>query len=332
MANEPIIPLIPTHFFEDTTQEAIANHIAHGWPSASIWSDEGGIVLSGYGMQNNTTKFVALLNRLWDGKDFISHRKTSRSFTIANRRLTISLMLQPLLLQQMITKDQGINRQSGFMARSLITYPPSSMGKRYYEEPPESLVAMQKFHDRIVECLDASLSLDQKGCHEIPTLPFSPQAKASWVSYFNEVEAGLSTTEKWASIKDFASKAAENTARLSAVFHLFEGKDGQINCDDIECAMQIIRWHLLETRRILSAPQVSGEFQDSIKLLNWIIAKSIKHTTPQYLQQYSPLREKKRRDAAIETLIEHHYMKKINNNGKTLLIMNPRIGSAVNYT
>lgn len=324
-ANEPEIPLMPSLFFEDTTQEAIASRLATGWPSASIWSDEGGIVLSGYGMQNSTTKFVALLNRLWDGKDFVSHRKTSPSFTIANRRLTVSLMLQPLIMQQMIEKNQGVARQSGFLARSLIAYPASSMGTRFYEEPPESLVNLQSFHDRLIDCLDASLSLDQAGCAEIPTLTFSPQAKSAWIKQFNDMEAGLLLTNQWASITDFASKAAENAARLAALFHLFEGKEGQINCEDIERAIEIIRWHLSDTKRLLAAPQEPAESQDALKLIKWIIGKSIKNTTPQYLQQYSPVRDKKKRDIAIDILIEHHYLRKVTNDGKTNLLLNPKV-------
>ena len=74
VANEPEIPLLPALFFEDATQEALASHIATGWPSASLWTDEGGIIMGGHDMQTNSTKFIALLNRLWDGKAFIAHR------------------------------------------------------------------------------------------------------------------------------------------------------------------------------------------------------------------------------------------------------------------
>ena len=69
--NEPHIPLLPILFFEDATQEALASHLAQGWPSASLWSDEGGIVVGSHSMQNSATKFIALLNRLWDGKPFV---------------------------------------------------------------------------------------------------------------------------------------------------------------------------------------------------------------------------------------------------------------------
>lgn len=114
MEEEPDIPIQPTLYFEDVTQEALAIHLAHGWPSASLWSDEAGIVLGSHSMQSNPVRFVALLNRLWDGKTFTAHRKTSQSFSIQHRRLTLNLMMQPILLAQMSAQTFGINRQSGF--------------------------------------------------------------------------------------------------------------------------------------------------------------------------------------------------------------------------
>jgi hypothetical protein len=322
MAREPAIPLLPELFFEDVTQEALALQIAEGWPSASLWSDEGALVLNGHGMQNNTAKFVALLNRLWDGKPFTSHRKTSKNLTITNRRLTVSLMLQPLILQQMLSKGGGVNRQSGFMARGLMAFPESSMGERIYQEPPESPTALSNFHQRIMDCLDESLILDKNGCHEIPTLHFSSRAKSAWVSFFNEIETELS--DKWSSIKDFASKAAENTARLSALLHLFAGKEGQISHEEMEQAIEIISWHLSETRRIFYSRPKSNQHADTIKLLGWIVEKAFATTTPRFLQQYSPIREKQRRDKAIQMLIDHHYLNETNSDGKTVLSVNPR--------
>lgn len=323
--SEPPIPLLPVLFFEDATQEALASHIAHGWPSASLWSDEGGIIMGGHGMQTNSTKFIALLNRLWDGKAFIAHRKTSKSFTVANRRLTVSLMMQPLILEQMLAKNGGISRQSGFLARSLIAYPKSAMGQRYYQEPPESLSALPEFHKRLTDCLNSSLSLDKAGCHTIPTLNLSSQAKATWVSFFNCVESGLQHSSQWQTIKDFASKAAENLVRLAALFHLFEGREGDISVEQIEQASVIINWHLHETKMILGNQPQNPAQEDSIRLLQWIIDKGLTKTTPRHLQQYSPLRDKIRRDRAITNLSELNYLKAEKYQGKTILRVNPHV-------
>lgn len=325
VADEPKMPLLPVLFFEDATQEALASHIANGWPSASLWTDEGGIVMGGHGMQTNSTKFIALLNRLWDGKAFIAHRKTSKSFTVANRRLTVSLMMQPLILEQMLAKNGGISRQSGFLARSLIAYPKSAMGDRYYQEPPEALASLPDFHDRLIDCLNGSLALDKNGCHSLPTLTLSYQAKSNWISFFNEIEAGLKNAKQWKTIKDFASKAAENVARLAALFHLFNGSTNEISAENVDQAAEIIRWHLRETKIILNSNPQTVQDQDAQRLLQWIVEKDLNETSPRYLQQYGPLRDKSRRDRAVQILLELHHIKEIRRDGKTTLLVNPNL-------
>lgn len=324
MSNEPPIQLLPELFFEDITQEAFIANLATGWPSSSLWSDEASIVLSGHGMQNGSTRFISTLNRLWDGNPIITHRKTSKNFVVSNRRLTVSLMLQPLLLLHLLKRHDGMSRQSGFLARSLITHPVSSMGGRLYKEPPINLDAMDHFHIRISECLDRSLYLDNKGCHELPNIEFSPAAKAKWVIFFNEVEKGLNNSNKWQNITDFASKALENVARLSALLHLFTGKDTyEIASESVEQAITIIHWHLIETKRILEPANEFNVTQDAVKLINWIKNRNLKDTSPRYLQQYSPIREKSKRDKAISLLIDHHFIKESTFNNKTTLLINP---------
>ena len=320
---EPKIPLLPVLFFEDATQEALASHMANGWPSASLWSDEGGIVVGSHGMQNNATKFIALLNRLWDGKPFIAHRKTSQSFTVANRRLTVSLMMQPLILEQMLTKNGGITRQSGFLARSLIARPESTMGNRFYQAPNDSLLDIDQFHNRLIERLNESLILDKNGCHDLPTLSLSRYAKTTWIKFFNDVEKGLAHSTQWESIKDFASKSPENVARLAALFHLFEGESGEITKPDIEQAIEIIRWHLLETRNILGEAPKTSQHSDAIKLLQWITEKRLQNSSFRNLQQFSPLREKNRLNKAIEILIETHHLKEYEQDERSLFLVNP---------
>ena len=323
---EPPVQLIPELFFEDITQEAFIANLANGWPSSSLWSDEASIVLSGHGMQNGSTKFISTLNRLWDGNAFITHRKTSKNFVVSNRRLTVSLMLQPLLLLHLLKRHDGMSRQSGFLARSLMTHPISSMGSRLYKEPPTNLVALDHFHARITECLDRSLYLDSNGCHELPNIEFSPSAKGKWVTFFNEVEKGLTNSKKWQQIPDFASKALENVARLAALLHLFTGKDThEIASESVEQAINIVHWHLLETKRILDPTNELNATQDAIKLINWIKNHNLSNTSPRYLQQYSPIRERSKRDKAISLLIDHHFIKEFTTHNKTILLINPMI-------
>lgn len=323
MSKEPEIPLLPVLFFEDATQEALAQHLASGWPNASLWSDEGAIVMNGHGMQNNTTKFIALLNRLWDGKAFIAHRKTTSSFTVDNRRLTISLMMQPLILEQMLAKNGGISRQSGFLARSLIAYPKSEMGNRFYKEPPAKIASLQQYHDRLLDCLGSTLILDKHGCHDLPTLHFSKSAKNEWVAFFNQVERGLKDPKQWRSIRDFASKAAENTARLSALLHLFNGSTSDISAENMDQAIAIIRWHLNESKRVLGNQFLTPTQHAANKVLRWMIDHELTETSPRELVQYGPIRDKEKRDEALKLLLDDHCLKEIKTGKKTTLFLNP---------
>ncbi len=321
---EPDIPIQPTLYFEDATQEALAIHLAHGWPSASLWSDEAGIILGSHSMQSNPIRFVALLNRLWEGKSFAAHRKTSQSFIIENRRLTLNLMMQPLLLNQMISQATGISRQSGFLARCLFAYPDSSMGTRFYQEPPKQLEGLDLYEQRIKECLDQTQRLGQVGCINLPTLKMSPQAKQVWIKFFNSIEAGLTSQGHWLEIKDFASKAAENAVRLAALFHLFSGKSGDINVEHIEQAIALMQWYLQEARRLLETPSsTQPNFDDARKLLEWLLVRRPLSTTPREILQLSSWRNKSQRDNALKILVEHHQIRLVKTGNKSVIELNP---------
>ena len=86
-------------------------------------------------MQSKPTRFVALLNRLWDAKLFTTQRKTSDNCVLKNRRPTLNLLSQPILMQQLLGQSQHIARQSGFLPRCLLADPKSLMGTRLYQEP-----------------------------------------------------------------------------------------------------------------------------------------------------------------------------------------------------
>ncbi|MBX9706083.1 MAG: DUF3987 domain-containing protein [Gammaproteobacteria bacterium] len=330
MSQKPEIPIEPMLYFEDATQEALASDLSTGWPSASLWSDEAGIVLGSHSMQGNPLRFMALLNRLWDGKSFTAHRKTSDNYTLENRRLTLNLMMQPLLLQKIANQVSGIGRQSGFLARCLLAHPESAMGTRFYQEPPTSLEFMTGFEDRIRSCLQQTEALTRLGCHNLPTLSLSPEAKHQWILFFNSLETGLKACGQWVDVKDFASKSAENAARLAALFHLFDGSEGSINTTHTEQAIEIVNWHLEEARRILAPSSEHFVHQNAKKLMKWILSKGLQQTTPRLIQQSSPLRYKTQRDRALELLAENHWIRMDKQENQTLIKVNPHALTAWN--
>ena len=101
------------------------------WPSSSIWSDEAGLVIGSNGMKDdNLMGFIGLLNRLWDGQDFNRNRLTVKSAQIRGRRLTVSLMMQPVVLTRLLGAGDGVSRGMGWIARNLLAWPGSIIGSR----------------------------------------------------------------------------------------------------------------------------------------------------------------------------------------------------------
>ena len=75
-------------------------------------------------------------------------------------------------------------------------------------------------------------------------LDLSPAAHAAWVRLHDLVEGGLGTGGAYQTVRDVAAKAAENAARLAALFHVLEhGPAGTIGADHLLGAEEIVRKH-----------------------------------------------------------------------------------------
>ena len=73
-------------------------------------------------------------------------------------------MLQPSVLEQLITIADGQGRNTGFLARMLLTYPDSTIGKRFYIPPNKNQEeSMQRYSKRISEIIRIDIPVDEQG-------------------------------------------------------------------------------------------------------------------------------------------------------------------------
>lgn len=103
--------------------------------------------------KNTPSRFVAFFNCLWDGKSMTAHKKTSKIFTIDNRRIKLNLMMPPLLMGKPYKTGSSINIQSSLMAKCLTSHPISNMGKLFFNEPSKKNSYLDEFNARITDCL-----------------------------------------------------------------------------------------------------------------------------------------------------------------------------------
>jgi hypothetical protein len=329
-AHKPSRAIMPALFYEDVTPEALAQEMAAGWPSAALWSDEAALVVGSHGMSDDSaTRYFALLNRFWDGNSFERFRTTAKSFTVTGRRLTCSLMMQQIVLCKLINAANGMARGVGLMARFLLGWPLSTMGTRIYREGDLDGPALKCWDNKIQSLLSIPLPAEPNGMAlDPPTIFLSDKARANWEEFYNDAEREIGRAGQFGDIADFASKAAENAARIAGVFWVLEkGPSGEIDAETMQAAAAIVSWHLHEAKRIIGATKVPEAVADALLLIEWMQKTSRLQLSPRDILREGPsrLREKSRRDAAAKRLLQTNHMFEVSTPSGTLWTLNAKL-------
>ncbi|MDR1848826.1 MAG: DUF3987 domain-containing protein [Zoogloeaceae bacterium] len=327
---KPIAPRIPRLLYADATPESLALNLATGWPSAGIISSEAGSVLGSHGMtKDSIQRNLTLLNILWDGGELSVDRKTTVSFIVRDARLTIYLQIQEAALRDFLIKSGVLARGVGFLARFLVAWPESTQGTRWYSAPPESWPRLSVFNQRLSEILNHPVSINEDGGLMPAMSELSPDAKAAWVNFSDEIEDLLGNGGELYDVRDVASKTADNAARLAALFQMFEHGAGAVSLDNMKRASTIVAWHLAESRRFFGELALPLEVADAVRLDTWLIDHCRRGSTHivarRDAQRLGKVRTKDRLDAAIAILTELNRVEVKKHCGRVDIYVNPAL-------
>lgn len=318
----------PKVFFSDTTPESLVHKLATGWPSAILQSSEASIILAGHAAKN-----LGFLNTLWDGSEIEVDRRNGESFVVRDAQLSASLMVQPGVIQRFISKNNGMARDVGFLARSLICAPVSTQGTRFTTGlEPESTKNLDKFTEMTRQILRDYYSDEGVLCSEQIVLEFSPEGVNFWRNFYNWLESRLGPSGYYSDIADFASKIGENIARLAAIFHVMDGKKGNvIDKTTVVQAINIAGWYLDEFKRLLGEPQqLSEEFTNARLLERWLNEKCTKRQSlnipKNYVRTHGPnhIRKKLVLDGALSQLTSEGKLQMAIYNKTQIVCLNPQ--------
>ncbi|MHB1934822.1 MAG: YfjI family protein [Leptospirillum sp.] len=301
----PECPLYPELIHHDSTPEALSSSLAHQWPSGAIISSEAGIVLGGHGMgRESISRSLALLNELWDGIFHRVKRKTGENYTIRGARLTMGLATQKATIQEFFEASKGLARGTGFMARFLIAWPESTQGTRFWKDAPPSWPNLTRFQHRLVELLDKTPLPDGDNGLDLPVRSFTNEGQRAWIDVYNEIEADLGPDGDLSTLRDVASKAADNIARLAALFSLYGNRES-IGADEVSRAAQIVVWHLHESKRFFGEIKANPQDLLAAKLDSWFITRKESRIPKGEIQKHGPnaLRKKNALDRALIVLM-----------------------------
>lgn len=301
----------------DDTTEALVSHLTN-YQLAAVISSEAGVIFGSHSMKPEGVKRnLALLNQLWDGGPIIEGRVGRGETYVESVRVSMGLMLQPSVLESFLRKTEGLARGIGFFARFLFCHPESTQGQRYYREP-EAMPALDAFHRQVTLLLQVPAAQDELGRLITHGVKFDGGAQDAWIRFHDEVEELIGADFEYSSIRDVASKAAENAARLACCLHVFTRYGGQLGDIDrvtMDAACSLMRWYLDEAVRFGCNADATEELRNAEALEAWLVEKFKEvrwgkrewEMTVNTIRQRGPnaLRGGRRVDDALDLLRDH---------------------------
>lgn len=297
----------------EPTYEGLTRAFKEGRPALGIFADEGGQFLGGNAMNSdNRLKTLAALNDLWSGNPIKRTRQGEGSYTLVGRRLAIHLMIQPVVAKAFMADPQTVD--TGFLPRFLITHPPSTIGTRLQADVrDDSFFGMKGFEYRMSTILETKLPANERTLELKPRLlKLSIEAKKMLSAYSDEVELKQAPNQPYRNITGFASKSAEQAARIAGVMTLWEDLHAQeVTAETMQNAITLARYYLVEANRQTSGAIVDAEIDRAEKLRVWLMDTWREpEITNRDVVQHGPycVRDSKAAKKALQILTDHGWL------------------------
>jgi hypothetical protein len=318
---EPIAPPSADRTVSEPTFEGLTRLFQEGQPSLGIFSEEGGQFIGGHAMNSeNRLKTLAALNDLWQGNPIRRTRAGDGAYTLFGRRLAVHLMVQPDAARALM--GDGVATGTGFLPRFLLTEPPSTIGTRLSVNTRRDDVALALFSTRLRAILDTPMQIDPDTRELHPReLPLAPDARALLVAFADTIEAEQRTGGSLAHVTGYASKAAEQAARIAAVLTLWQDLHAPtVALQEMGWGIALAQFYLGEAVRLSDAASLSSDTRQAEALRLWLLQiwpklargqdRDLATITPKDVVQFGPnaLRETRTARRLMAVLAEYGWL------------------------
>lgn len=321
--SRPQPPVLKRLLYNDTTPEAVKYALYKSSASMGVFSAEASTIFDGHGMTD-----LAFINDAWSGSSLRVDRRCSESFVVENPRITMSMMCQPTVFMNYLKRHGDQARGIGLFARFLLTFPTSTQGFRTQNNMrPSEQPGIDRFYARIKELLD--LNTGTGGSKTV--LTFAPNAALAWQNFYNFVESNSAPGCQYYAVRDYASKLAENVARIAAIFHIAQSDNDMISMTTIDAAISVAMFFMNEFCRLWGQIHIPQEIIDANSLIRWLERYSMNHPGHIFVEKKiitqcatpSLRKDKPRRSRAIAVLISQGLVREVTNGRKYWLELNP---------
>jgi hypothetical protein len=269
---EPAAPPSVDRTCSEPTFEGLTRLFATGQPSLGIFSDEGGQFLGGFAMNSdNRQKTLAALNDLWQGNPIRRTRQGEGHTTLYGCRLAVHLMVQIGVARAFMADPMAAD--TGFLPRFLICEPPSTIGTRLQSLTRRNDTAVSGFAERLRDILETEMPMDM-GTRELQPriLPLSDAARTVLAKFADAIEVAQAPGGDLSSVRGYASKAAEQAARIAGVLTLWRDLAApDVQPGDMADGITLAQFYLAEASRLANAATVSAEIDRAEALRKWLV-------------------------------------------------------------
>lgn len=272
---EPRPPLLPNVTAQEPTFKGLLKLYQAGRPSLGLFSDEAGGLIGGHAMNtDNRLKTIAGLSQLWNGDTVNRIRSGDGATSYPGRRLAMHLMAQPVAARPLLADAQASGQ--GFLARFLITEPTSTIGNRLQRgHAPASKERVSDFRARLSLILGTPVPTGENAQELAPRhLPLSDGARELLWRFYEAVEHAQRPGEQMEHVRAYASKAAEQAARIAGVLALWTDLNAfEVTPKVMSWGVTLAQFYLSEARRLAEAGLVSEETAKAEDLRSWLLYK-----------------------------------------------------------
>ena len=281
--------------------------ILRGQSHIGLFTAEGAELFGGHSLrEDRRSAGLAWLLKAWGGETLDTLTRGDGLSVLLGRRVSMHAMVQPVLLRQLLSDPLASGQ--GFLARCLISEPRSRAGTRLFNKcDPKQSDAVQRYYRAIERLLNtqAPLQPDGDGSELNPAVcEMEPMAEALWIEFYNAVELAQAEGRELAGARAFASKAAEQAARIAAVIDMV-GKPGTLKVTEASMAgaIEVMSFYINEHVRLTGSSQEQRRMKLLTDLLEWLRSRRAAVPHEDVLQRSpNPLRQLKA--AGLKPLIE----------------------------
>lgn len=314
IAEEPP-PRKPWLVCSDPTAEGLMRSLADGQYAQGIYTDEGGQFLGGHALSEEAElRTIAMLSRVWQGAPLDRVRATDNEHMVLfGRRLSMHLLVQPDVSTRMLGKQ--LYRSQGFLARWLMAAPESLAGTRRHDPSrpqPEDDARILRYWHALRQLLEQPALEDHEvGGLSPPCLALSGEARSLLVAAYDEIEGAQARDGELETVREWASKAAEQACRIAGVLTLIaEPAATLVSRDSMAGALQLTQHYLSEYARLIGAADVPERIRHAQTALEWIGRTRRTQVTSRDIMRHGPrsIRSADAARAALHTLAEHGWL------------------------